>query len=492
MLGYQANGSNPITRRRGRFLFVGMLCLCAACAFVAASLAEAMPPPALTENHYAGAGFSTHMPILVMEMAGEAQEGNGFFFEGIISTHDGDADNTLDSPPTVSRQASVRNMTSKANSQAEKCDYYLRFDSGQALLGLGEAEEYMLLGAKDDRSLIRNYLGYRIAAGIMDDAPGYQLCEVFFRTGEGDRYQGVYLLVEKNTPDTAVLFYHGTQVNGIFIDTYSSLNSTTAGRMYIPFMENIRWEDRYAEVIGSVSTAESVLFSSSSATYYTYVDLFDVGSFVNRFILGELMEDYIGVTEGYYYYDTATGLFSAAPIWNFDLALDNQDTVHADVSDIQYDAATYYEQFFKSHQFATQVQQTYLALRREMLDEHTLTGFIDEAAAYVAPAVQRDWDRWSAYGHHALSPILEVRLDDGTAQEVAFFSRQSATFEGEILRLKYQLREHSLNMAFNLTGFDFSEKEISKEIVLNTNPVWLILFLVVFFSLIRFARRYGV
>lgn len=492
MQAYKPSVRNRIIRCQRRFSVVGLLCFCIIWACTPSTGLAVMALPPLTEDNYATETFVTQLPILVLEMSGDAREESDFFFEGMLSSYDGSAENTISAAPTVSRQASIRNMTDKTNSSAKKCDYNLRFEGDQNLLGLGGTDAYLLLGGKDDKSLIRNYLGYRIAAGIMEDAPGFELCEVFFRTEEGDHYQGVYLLVESKKKDTEVLFYHGTLENGIAIDTYSTLNNATAGRMYIPFLENPRWDDRYGEVIGKVSTAESVLYSSNSATFYTYVDLFDVASFVNRFILGELMEDYDGVTEGYFHYDTATALFSAAPVWNFEHALDNQASVAADVGDIRYDGATYYEQFFKSHQFATQVQRTYLILRRGVLNENALIGYVDEAAAYVLPAVQRDWNRWNAYSHYTLTPTIELETDEDAAQSFVFFDRQTSTFEDEILRLKFQLREHSLNMAFNLTRFDFSEKEISKEIVLNTNPVWPVLFLIAFFALVRFARRYGV
>lgn len=437
--------------------------------------------------------FSTHMPILVLDMAQEALEANDFFFDGAVLAYEnhGETATPVGAPGAV-HTASIRNLTNKTNVSRQKCDYYLRFDEDVRLLGLGETAAYILLGARNDKSLIRNYLGYRIAAGIVADAPGFQLCEVFFRTARGDAYQGVYLLVEKNTAPAAVLFYHGTEENGISIDTYSSINRRTSGRMYIPVIESTQWDDRYAAVIGRVSTAESVLFSSNSATFYTYVDLFDVPSFANRFLLGEIMEDYVGVTEGYYEFDTDTGLFSAAPLWNFDRALDNAAADYTDVEAIRYDTGTYYEQFFKSHQFATQIQSRYLALRQGILDEKTLLRIVDEAAAYVAPAVQRDWDRWNAYRGHILVPIPQSEAVDGAPRADAAFDRQTSTYEDEILRIKFQLREHGLELAYRLTMFDFSEKEISKEIVLNANPVWLVLFLVVFFSFVRFARRYGV
>lgn len=494
---------NFISRKQLLLFLFGMLCIIIATArppnvsFAEGTLTDNISPvlgtPLSSSDNYAVPnGFSTHMPILVMELHNGAEERNDYYMDGTISAYVGNAFNSLGDEPSFLQQASIRNMTRKANNTTQKCDYYLNFAEDNGLLGLGQTSEYMLLGSRNDKSLIRNYLGYQIAAMIMEDAPSVQLCELIFRTAEGDLYQGVYLLVEKNTPDTSVLFYHGTMENGIEIETYSTINNVAPGKMYIPFMESTQWNDRYGDIIGSVSTAEGALYSSNSSVFYTHADLFDVPAFINRFILGELMQDYAGISNDYFYYDTDTKRMSPAPIWNFELALDNEAYNYADVADLQYDEAVYFQQLFQSHQFATQVQSTYLTYRRDALDEKTLIRLVDEAADYVAPAVDRDWNRWSAYSHQSLASVAEVDESSESRTEAVFFSRQTPTFDEEILRIKYQLREHSLHMAYSLTMFDFSEKEISKEIVLNANPVWIFLFLFVFFSLVRFARRYGV
>ncbi|MDL2318322.1 CotH kinase family protein [Eubacteriales bacterium OttesenSCG-928-A19] len=449
-------------------------------------------PANLTQTFHALPSFTTHMPVLVLQMPSVAEESRAFFMEAGLIAYEGEEQNTLNALPAFSQVASIRNMTDKTNRTAQKSDFFLRFESPHHLLGMSASDEYILLGSGNDKSLIRNYIGYQIAAEIMENAPDFRLCEVFFRQPTGDVYQGVYLLVQKNTPDTSVLLHRGTSDEGISIETYATRHDSEVGSMYIPFMENTQWDARYDEVIGAVSTAENALYATNSATFYTYADLFDVPSFMARFILGELMEDYVAVAEGYYMYDTKTKLFSAAPLWNFDLALDNQSSDFADVTRIRYDEATYLDGLFKSPQFASQIQSTYLSLRRNALNEDALMRLVNEAVDYVSPAVQRDWFRWGAYAHHVLAPIDEVELEDGTVRKVSTFERQASTYEGEVVRLKYHLREHSLNMALNLTRFDFSEREISKEIVLNANPIWLLLFLVVFFSLVRFARKYGV
>ncbi|GEM_PF-588868 len=488
-----------------RILAVIVLSLCAVCFFsfyVLAAGTDAVKAEAagsicedikLTDDYYAEDGFSSQMPILVLEFPDVgAEEQNDFFMASTVLSFAGEQTNILDKSPVLVQTAAVRNMTDRTNSTSEKHDYFLRFDEAQKLIGDTAGKEYILLGAMHDKSLIRNYVGYSIAAAMMEDQFNFQLCEVFLRNRKGDLYQGVYLLAEMPHRDNAVLFHRNTGGEQIMIDTYSTMNDPSAGYISIPFIEATQWDDRFNDPIGSFSTAESVLYSTDSRTFYTYSDWFDMPSFFASLMVGELTENYAGMMDAYYYYNIDKKNISAAPIWNFDLAFDNQADEPVVSDQMQYDEAPYYEHFFKSPQFARQVQREYLKLRNGSLNERSLNRLVDEAAAYVAPAADRDWSRWDNYSSYQLKPLTEIELDDDTVKPVVPFSRQTDTYEAELLRLKHTLREHNLQIAREFTGFDFNEREISKEIVLNTNPVWPVLFMIVFFMLVRFARRYGV
>lgn len=435
----------------------------------------------LTQDYYAEAGFSSHMPVIALDFTAgkKAENEHDYFLDARIISYEGEAANTLAQNPTVSKPVSLRNMTDRTNRSDKKNDYYFRMESGQSLAGLKPASEYLLLGAMSDKSLIRNYIGYTIAAAIDPEYIDVQLCEVFTRDADGDLYQGVYLLVGLYKNDNEILFHRNADGNGLVIENYAAFTDPDYGYMSLPIMETTQWDDRYSRPIGNLSEAESVLYSTDTKVFYSYSERFDVDSFIRSLLVGELTQNYAGLDDAYYYIDTDTQMLQAAPIWNFEKAFDNDLLAATDIDQIQYDTGIYYEHFFKSGQFTKQVQSEYLALRTNTLDETTLQRIVRDAADYVAPAVSRDWARWDDYREFG-------RQSDDS------FSRDTDTYEAELIRIRYHLREHSLYMAGGFTQFDFNEREISKELVLNTNPVWIVMFVVVLFLLVRFARRYGV
>ena len=455
----------------------------------------------LTEDYYAQPGFSSTLPLLTLTLPDStlAQEEEDYYLNVGVIGFDGQLSNTLEGIPSLTQAAVLRNMVDPANQTVKKNDYYLRFESNQNLLGLGAASEYFLLGGMHDKSLLRNYIGYSMAAQIMPNAVEFGLCELFFRDEKGDLYQGVYLLVAQHFADApnGFLFHRNIRGDGILIETYASANDASFGYMSIPFIQSSHWDEHFDQPVGGISHAESVLYSNESRTFYNYSSWFDVPAFSSSFILGELTENYEGMIDEYYLYDSEEAVVTVAPLWNFDQAFDNRENAPVSTGNTHYQEAPYYENFFKSPQFVRQLQERYLMLRQKGLEEVNLIELVEEGVALVVHAVPRDWDRWDSYSSQVLQPLAEIELgdkEDGQllTERIVPVSRQTDSYEEEITRIKNTLREHSLYFAYAITQFNFSEREISRESIMNVNPIWAGLFLVAIFTLIRFVRRYGI
>ena len=453
-----------------------------------------IPADALVLDNYLQPGFSCSLPLLIFNSSKAdvlPNYENNYSTKTEILTSDDDEGNTLSAAGLAGTMADLHNLTDRDNISDKKHDYFLRFEQETQLLGLPSTREFLVLGAMDDKSLIRNYIGYSIAMEVLDSAPDIRLCELIIRDGDEYLYQGVYLLAALPSAPDSLLLQRSTQGVEMVLETYADMTDETVGELTIPLGEKPGWDDNYNEALGRLSWAEEVLYYTTSRTFYQYQDLFDVESFVGGFIIGELTENYTGMHNAYYYYSSDTEMVSCAPLWSFQYAFDNDAENPAQPDTLRYSEATYFRQLFKSPSFAKQINDSYLQLRRGPLDEQALMRLVDNATALVADAVDRDWARWNGYSHVQLKPLTEIELDD-TTMEIEPFSRQSDNYEDEILRIKTQLREHSLHFAVNVTQFDFQEREISKEIVLNSNPVWLIVFIIGFFLVVRFVRKYGV
>lgn len=473
-------------------LFIGLLI--ASAPIIHAEASTASDGRMLTADHYALSGFKSHLPVLVLatgENGGPSEE-DGYFIDASLFSYEGLSDNAPSGRPAISTAVTLRNLSDgKLGVSERKDDYLLRLEKTVSLAGLNESNEYLLLGAKGDKSLIRNYIGYALAAEVVEDAPGLQLCEVFLRGDSGDLYQGVYSLVALTTHEDGVIFQRGLKGGGIPVETYSARNDPESGEIYLPILETAKWDDRYAQSVAGLDAAENVLYSTQSRVFYTTPKYFDIASFTDLFILSEIMGNYAEMYGTYYEYDTETGMVTAALIWNFEYALDNQPDEPMVIGQLGYDSAPYFDQFFKSAQFADQIKGKYLDLRMDALCEDNLMRLVKEGAAAVAPAVDRDWARFNQYRHVVLAPLQEIEMDDETTERVYPYDRQTKTYDEELLKISHVLREHNLHTAINITRFDFSEQEVHKEIVINSNPVWLTLAIIGFFFVVQFVRRYG-
>ena len=424
--------------------------------------------------------FSSPLPLLIFDSTNASTVPNfenNFFQETEILSSNSETNNSLSTINFAGFKGMVQNITELGGVSDKKYDFFIRLEKEANLLGLKSTSEYLLLGGRDDKSLIRNYLGFSLAKDIFADASDIQLCELLIREGDEYRYQGVYLLVGTTPmPPDGVLLQRSTQGVEEPLETYADQQDDDIGELTIPFRKTLEWDDRYNELLGRLSWTEEVLYNTDSSTFYQYQEMLDVESFVSGFILGELTANYHGMFNSYYFVNNDTGRISFVPLWNFTYAFDNDPANPVSPEDISFIEATYFRQLFKSPHFANEVKMSYLHLRKDALDEETLLKLIDEAVALVSPAVERDWARWHDYRHVFLQPS----------------DRQTDTFGEEILSIKTHLREHSLHFALELTELDVQEQEIDKEIVLNSNPIWIVVFLVFFFLIVRFVRKYGV
>ena len=477
----KGNRKNILRRRVAQAL---VLCLCALWVSAYADPSPNQTPAARPQ-----------LPLLIFD-ASKTDElpnyENNYFVPTEILTVDNKINNTPSAAVAVGSKASVHNLSDRESTTDKKHDYFVRFEDDVELLGLFSAREYFVLGGMDDKSLIRNYIGYSMAKDIFDNAPDIQLCELMVHDDEAYKYQGVYLLVAPAPEPDGFLLQRSTQPVETRLETYADAYDDTIGELTIPLRKTAGWDDSYNAVLGRLSWSEEVLYYETSRTFYQYQEMFDVESFVSGFLLGELTGNYFGMHNAYYDYNRNTERLSYAPIWNFEHAFDNDANNPATSDWIYYTNATYFHQLFKSPSFAKQIQTTYLQLRTGALDEQRLMNLIDDAVALVTPAIDRDWLRWNRYGHVQLQPLTEIIIDEKTTREIEPFSRQRDRYQDEILRMKTQLREHSLHFAVNVTQFNFQEREISKEIVLSSNPIGAVVFIVFFFVVVRFVRKYGV
>ncbi|MFZ5986729.1 MAG: CotH kinase family protein [Bacillota bacterium] len=226
-------------------------------------------------------------------------------------------------------------LRGKSSLYADKKSYKIKFDEKQNPLNIGDGESkpWALVSNCYDTSLLRNLTVYRFADSLtgIDYSPNCRSVELYIN-GE---YQGVYLLCEdvnenknrvdiKENPDEVedngylVEMSQYAQENRFEVDTAaydikSKLSET----------ESIK-EKQIAYISGYIEKAYNALKTGNKMEVKKYIDL---DSLVDIYIGNEIVKNVDAGWDSFYMYKDADGKLCFGPMWDFDLAMGNTNSV---------------------------------------------------------------------------------------------------------------------------------------------------------------------
>lgn len=106
----------------------------------------------------------------------------------------------------------IINARGQSSLEYPKKQYTVRFvdedgyENPQELLEMPKHDKWVLNGMYSDKTMMRNYLAYKMGKQVMEYAPATRFVEVYLRTSEGrtaeEDYAGIYLLTEKIERDS--------------------------------------------------------------------------------------------------------------------------------------------------------------------------------------------------------------------------------------------------------------------------------------------------
>jgi len=492
-------------KRYGKFCFFILSIMMLTFAAVPVSV-SAKSDKLSEDNLYATQEFSSHLPLIVIQFKDKddpayvALESNWlqdeWLLNSVISVYDNSsgAENDLHGEPNLTVISKIQQLADWETENREKHDYYIRLEdsTGQAaeheLLGLPANSEYWLLGSMYDKSLIRNYIGYTLAAEIMDNAPKVQFCEVLLQTEEGLLYQGVYLLIERTYAETGVYIKRLSQeTGGIPLYTQYTQTFTGLGCLTIPFYEQEQTEADILQLTQDLSYVEDVLASNDTTRFLQYKNLIDESSFVNYFIVNELLGNYDAALNTFYsYQSTRKHLLQAGPVWNFERSLDNEVDTPMELAEIPLAQTPFYADLIKSMDFVDTLKRRYKELASGSISANRLIDLIDSTVEYLGPAQARDWARWEY--RYQYDPLTSLEPYSTGGSEPARL-RQTKSYEQEITKMKYVLREHSLQIAEAIPLLYSEKGMITKADNYERNTRLFVVFFAVFMLAIAFAKR---
>lgn len=225
-------------------------------------------------------------------------------------------------------------LRGNSSKEVDKKAYTIKFEDKQSLLGMEPARKWALVSNPFDKTLLRPAVGFTYAQELgIDYTPDFRMCKVWLN----DDYMGVYTAMEpieagqgrvEIDPDNGDFLLERNI--GRFEEDVVYMDSPAALRFEFNEPEEPDAAQQ-AQCYEMLAAAEEAIFSGDHVRYEQRID---VESFVNFYILHEMVKDvdFGEYSTRYYFRD---GILYAGPPWDFDLSMGN---VSAEKEEFKYAA----------------------------------------------------------------------------------------------------------------------------------------------------------
>jgi hypothetical protein len=319
---------------------------------------------------------------------------------------------------------------------APKKPYRIKFNSKQSLLGLTAAKSWVLLANYYDKTLIRNAvaldMGHQFSA---DFTPHYRFVEVVMNGS----YIGNYMLteqVEVNQGRVAINELSPGDVDdaaitgGYLLEVDESLDADNYfySNNGVPFTikdPNAITDKQLAYIHNYIQQTEDAIFAANFADPDNgYAKYINVDSFINWYLVKELMKDNDALDKGsIYFYKDLNGKLGMGPVWDFDVAGGNDPASGAnnDPTGWLVRNEKWFGRLFQDPAFKARVKERWEELQPNLA---LVMDNIDQNAAYINLSQQQNFAVWN---------IMNSDLQDVNG-EIA------GSYKGEVEYLKTWLR----------------------------------------------------
>lgn len=470
----------------------------------------------ITEDFTVEEGFHTNLPIVILSVEGEITRYKSFengtevvdesaepYTSGTICILDSsNGDNCLTDKPVYTGNMRIKKRGHTSFSY-DKPQYLMKMveadgtENKTGILGMGEGDSWILNGSMADKSMLRNYLSYRIASEIGGSimAPDSRYCEVILENDGHYEYQGVYLLMEtvdrgvnrvnidsynEKNAYTGYIVRRDRYTNfDVMLDTYGRLNGYSPEWIGVKYPAATRLTNQAKRFIEQdFSKTEQVIYSTDESVFKAYDKYIDIDSFVDYFLINEFFGNYDAGEHSTYMYKNSGERLHIGPVWDFDQAMNNYFQDEMDPYKLAFQTKPVFDRLSKDKRFIDCLKERYAVLRKDVLSEDHVFAVMDETVAYLKSARQREWYRWEAdYMDGSFTNPHNYYLQDYVKDHVTV-SRFNDRYEQELYTIRTYLHKHGNAVQIELTKlYDSAEYNTSLK---SENELFLLIIMMLF------------
>lgn len=309
----------------------------------------------------------------------------------------------IDNDVLLTDSGKVR-LRGNASKDFPKKPYHLRFDSKQHVLGSpAKAKRWTLINNYGDKSLMRNILAFDLSRRLeLPYTPFIRAVDVVVN---GD-YKGCYQLCDQIE----------VKKNRVNVDKGGFLIEADA------YAQNERawfWSDRYTPVTIHYPDPDSITMTQvdSICAIFNTIERaahpnLDRETFLRHFLVGEISGNTDTYWSMYFYKFSHNDTVFSGPVWDFDLAYENDnrtypicsrsDYVYRTVGSYAGDMRAFVDEIVRKNTDRKHLEAIYAYYRdRGIISVESLTAVVDSLEELLSASAERNFERW---------PILNQRV----------------------------------------------------------------------------------
>jgi hypothetical protein len=287
-----------------------------------------------------------------------------------------------------------------------KKPYRLKFNQKTPLLGFTTSKNWILLANYSDKTLMRNGIAFEMGK-LFDSnfSPKGRYVDLVMN----GQYAGNYYLTQQVEVDTNRVNITNIKTKDISGDALTGgylleLDQRLGEDFYFHTLRNLPMTintpgvitpEQLAYIHEYVQKTEDAIFADNFADpdqgYAKYIDVY---SFINWYLVKEIMKDNDGKDySSIYYYKDRNGKLGMGPIWDFDLAAGNTD-----YSDCKNPTgwwiknSLWFSRLFQDPAFKLKVKNRWNELKTAKMP--AIFDYIDHTSNYLGVSADYNFQRW--------------------------------------------------------------------------------------------------